>query len=174
MAQWGKAYQAQVSVKLTAVLRTFVVLFALYRWILRHCLQIWEGRLLPYLTYNPRRVPHFIGLYMANIPVTTLLNFLPSINHTLTQRADPMIFLNLFRARNIRTVTVSVVLTTRRNCTFRTITGIVMGCVIDCDVEFCTHSFRILPVNPRFNNVPTISISRSVQFPWISNDEPKL
>jgi len=97
---------------------------------------------------------------MANIPVTTLLNFLPSINLTLTRRADSMIFLSIFRARNIRTVTVSVVLTIRRNRVFRTITGIVVGCVIDCDVEFYTLSFRILPVKPRFDNGPTISISR--------------
>jgi hypothetical protein len=65
-----------------------------------------------------------------------------SINHTVTQRADSTIFLKLFRARNIRTVTVSVVLTTRRNCVFRAIIGIVVDCVIDCDVEFYTHSFR--------------------------------
>jgi len=79
---------------------------------------------------------------MVNIPVTTLLNVLPSINHTVTQRADSTIFLKLFRARNIRTVTVSVVLTTRRNRVFRTVTGIVVNCVTDCDVEFYTHSFR--------------------------------
>jgi hypothetical protein len=79
---------------------------------------------------------------MANIPVTTLLNALPSISHTLTHRTDSMIFLNLFRARNIRAVTVSVVLTTRRNRVFRAIAGLLEDRVIDCDFEFYTHSFR--------------------------------
>jgi hypothetical protein len=74
---------------------------------------------------------------MASIPVTTLLNALPSISHTLTHRADSMIFLNLFRARNIRAVTVSIVLTTSRNCVFHSITGLVVDCVTVMSNSIC-------------------------------------